>query len=226
MPSCEWGSRFHGQARRSTGAMTTERKKHWDGVYSSKASTEVSWYEDVPDQSLRLIKAAGTALDDAIIDIGGGASTLVDHLLDAGYGDLSVLDLTEKALDHSRQRLGERAAFVNWIVSDVVRFKPQRLYRLWHDRAVLHFLTDAADRERYVDVLRGALAPGGHAVIATFGPAGPLKCSGLEIRRYDVKMMEELLGAEFELQSHELADHRTPTGATQQFLYSCWTRRG
>ncbi len=206
--------------------MTAERRKHWDGVYRSKASTEVSWYQDVPDRSLELIKAAEHPLNDAIIDIGGGASTLVDHLLDAGYGDLTVLDLAETALDHSRERLGERADSVNWIVSDVVHFEPQRLYRLWHDRAVLHFLTDAKDRERYVDVLRRALVPGGHAVIATFGPAGPLKCSGLEIRRYTVGMLEELLGAEFEQRSHELANHRTPMGATQQFLYSCWTRRG
>jgi hypothetical protein len=188
------------------GKLTTERRTHWHGVYSSKPPTAVSWYQEVPDRSLRLIKAAGLSFDDAIIDIGGGASTLVDHL--------------------SRERLGERASSVNWVVSDIVHFKPQRLYRLWHDRAVLHFLTDATDRERYVDVLREALAPGGHAVIATFGPAGPLKCSGLEIRRYDVRMLEELLGAEFELQSHELANHRTPMGATQQFLYSCWTRRG
>ncbi len=206
--------------------MTAERRKHWDGVYGGKASTEVSWYQEVPDRSLHLIEAVGVSRDDAIIDIGGGASTLVDHLLDAGYGDLTVLDLTEAALDHSRKRLGERADSVNWIVSDVVHFEPQRSYQLWHDRAVLHFLTDATDRERYVDVLSGALAPGGYAVIATFGPAGPLKCSGLEIRRYDVGMLEELLGAEFELQSHELENHRTPMGATQQFLYSCWIRRG
>ena len=206
--------------------MTAERRKHWEGVYTSKASTAVSWYQEIPDRSLELIDAAGVSLNDAIIDVGGGASTLVDHLLDAGYGDLTVMDLAETALDHSRERLGERADSVNWIVSDVVHFEPQRSYRLWHDRAVLHFLTDATDREGYVEVLRRALAPGGYAVIATFGPAGPLKCSGLEIRRYTVRMLEELLGAEFELQSHELGNHRTPMGATQQFLYSCWTRRG
>ena len=206
--------------------MTAERRKHWEGVYTSKASTAVSWYQEIPDRSLELIDAAGVSLNDAIIDVGGGASTLVDHLLDAGYGDLTVLDLAETALDQSRERLGERADSVNWIVSEIVNFEPQRVYGLWHDRAVLHFLTDATDRERYVDVLRRALAPGGYAVIATFGPAGPLKCSGLEIRRYTVRMLEELLGAEFELQSHELANHRTPMGATQQFLYSCWTRRG
>jgi SAM-dependent methyltransferase len=206
--------------------LTAEREKHWDGVYSSKASTEVSWYQEVPVKSLDLIGASGVSLNAPIIDVGGGASTLVDHLLDAGYADLTVLDLSETAFDHSRKRLGGRADFVNWIVSDVVHFEPQRSYQLWHDRAVLHFLTDATDRERYVGVLGRALAPGGYAVIATFGPEGPLKCSGLEIRRYTVRMMEELLGAAFELHSHEIENHQTPTGATQQFLYTCWIRRG
>jgi len=112
------------------------------------------------------------------------------------------------------------------VISDVTHFEPQRSYRLWHDRAALHFLTDSADRERYVEVLREALEPGGHAVIATFGPDGPLKCSGLEIRRYNICMLEELLGPEFELRFHELENHQTPMGATQQFLYSCWIRRG
>lgn len=205
--------------------MTTERRYHWDAVYGSKPSTEVSWYQEVPDRSLQLIGASGISLQDAIIDIGGGASTLVDHLLHAGYSDLTVLDLSNAALDQSQKRLGERAGAVNWIVSDLVCFKPQRSYRLWHDRAVLHFLTDAADRERYVAVLKEALEPGGTAVIATFGPEGPLKCSGLEVRRYTVGMLNELLGPEFDLQSHELENHQTPMCATQQFLYSCWTRR-
>ena len=115
---------------------------------------------------------------------------------------------------------------VNWVVSDVTQFKPERQYRLWHDRAVLHFLTAASDRARYVEVLKDALVPGGHAIIATFGPDGPLKCSGLEIRRYSVSRLEDLLGPEFELQFHELENHQTPMGSTQQFLYSCWTRRG
>jgi len=206
--------------------MTTARRSHWENVYGSKLHTDVSWYQEIPDKSLALIKAAGVSTEDAIIDIGGGASTLVDHLLAAGHTDVTVLDLAATAFDQARKRLGEQAGKVNWVVSDVTQFKPQRQYRLWHDRAVLHFLTSAADRARYVDVLQDALGLGGHAVIATFGPDGPLKCSGLEIRRYSVSMLEELLGPEFEVQSHELENHQTPMGSTQQFLYSCWTRRG
>ena len=206
--------------------MTEERKSHWEGIYGDKNSTEVSWYQEVPDKSLALVVSTGTSQEDAILDVGGGASTLVDHLLDAGYGDITVLDLASKAFDQSRQRLGERASAPSWVVSDITRFEPQRKYRLWHDRAVLHFLTDSADRRRYMSVLKQALDPGGHVVIAAFGPEGPLKCSGLEIRRYTIEMLAELLGPEFELQSHELDNHQTPMGATQQFLYSCWTRRG
>jgi len=206
--------------------MTAKRIDHWDKVYGSKASTEVSWYQEVPEKSLELVAGTGVSTHDAIIDIGGGASTLVDHLLEEGYVDVTVLDLAESAFGHSRQRLGESAGTVNWILSDITHFEPQRTYRLWHDRAVLHFLTDPADRRRYVDVLLEALEPGGHVVIATFGPDGPLKCSGLEIQRYTIEMLEELLGPEFESQFHELDNHHTPMGATQQFLYSCWTRRG
>jgi SAM-dependent methyltransferase len=206
--------------------MTAARKSHWENVYGSKRHTEVSWYQEVPDKSLALIKATGASTEDAIIDIGGGASTLVDHLLEAGFADVTVLDLAATAFDQARKRLGKQAGMVNWVVSDVTQFKPERQYRLWHDRAVLHFLTAASDRARYVEVLKDALVPGGHAIIATFGPDGPLKCSGLEIRRYSVSRLEDLLGPEFELQFHELENHQTPMGSTQQFLYSCWTRRG
>ena len=206
--------------------MTAARKSHWENVYGSKRHPEVSWYQEVPDKSLALINATGASTEDAIIDIGGGASTLVDHLLEAGFADVTVLDLAATAFDQARKRLGKQAGMVNWVVSDVTQFKPERQYRLWHDRAVLHFLTAASDRARYVEVLKDALVPGGHAIIATFGPDGPLKCSGLEIRRYSVSRLEDLLGPEFELQFHELENHQTPMGSTQQFLYSCWTRRG
>ena len=207
-------------------AMTEERKSHWEGVYGDKRSTEVSWYQEVPVMSLELVSGVTTSLDDAILDVGGGASTLVDHLLDAGYSDVTVLDISSGAFSQSQQRLGERADIPHWLVSDITRFEPQREYQLWHDRAVLHFLTNSEDRRSYVAVLKQALAPGGHAIISTFGPEGPLKCSGLEIRRYTIEMLAELLGPEFELQSHKLENHLTPMGATQQFLYSCWTRRG
>jgi SAM-dependent methyltransferase len=206
--------------------MRSDRRQHWDEVYGTKSSVDVSWYQPVPETSLRLIGNAGVAQQDPVIDAGGGASTLVDHLLEGGYSDVTILDVARNGLGQARNRLGPRAAAVNWIVADVLSFEPPRQYRLWHDRAVLHFLVDEEERERYVAVLRNALAPGGQLVLATFGPRGPLKCSGLEIRRYTIEKVEELLGPGFELQAHELEDHRTPGGATQQFLYSSWTWRG
>ena len=179
--------------------MTEERRSHWDSVYKDKAFTAVSWYQEEPQKSLELIARTGIAAGDAIIDAGGGASTLVDHLLASGYRDLTVLDISDNALEQTRARLAGRASRVDWLVSDVTRFEPQRKYALWHDRAVLHFLVDADDRKRYMDVVRSAISPGGYLVLATFGPDGPQKCSGLVTRRYTVDMTAELLGPGFEL---------------------------
>ena len=205
--------------------MTEKRKDHWEEIYGEKASTEVSWYQEVPEASLSFLSDTGASKGDAIIDIGGGASTFVDHLLDAGFMDITVLDLADQGLEQSRKRLGNRAQTVNWIVADVTQFDPQRKFHVWHDRAVLHFLTEPADRARYVETLKRVLDAGGHVIISTFGPDGPLKCSGLEIRRYTVERLQELLGPEFELQEHSLEDHHTPMLSTQQFLYSRWVRR-
>jgi len=202
-----------------------KRRRHWEGVFGSKEATELSWYQAVPTASLRLIEASGVSQQDTIIDVGGGASTLVDSLLGAGFENVTVLDISENALQLSRHRLGVQAGLVNWVVSDVTAFEPAWEYSLWHDRAVFHFLIDAGDRASYIDVLRRALLPGGSLILATFGPEGPLRCSGLEIQRYTTEMLVELLGADFELRHHELEDHQTPAGSTQQFLYSCWTRR-
>jgi len=201
------------------------RRDHWETVYSNKKSTDVSWFQPRPERSLQLVERTAVDCDDAIIDIGGGASTLVDHLLDDGFTDITVLDVAGKPLERARERLGERATDVEWIVSDVTAFRPSRTWQLWHDRAALHFLIDEQDRVRYVEVLKKALVPGGHFVLATFGPDGPQTCSGLEIRRYSIDMVEDLLGPGFVLQSQELENHITPMGSKQQFLYSCWTRR-
>lgn len=203
--------------------MANDRRTHWQRVYREKDPTEVSWYQPVPEKSLQLIRSTGVRRDDAILDAGGGASILVDHLLDEGYSDLSVLDISGHALQRSRARLGELAGNVSWIEADVTEFEPLRPYALWHDRAVFHFLTDLHDRDKYIAVICRALQPGGYFVLATFGPQGPERCSGLEIRRYDIKELQELFGAHFTLCSYELDVHSTPTGATQQFLYSSWT---
>lgn len=201
------------------------RRDHWETVYSSKAFSDVSWFQPRPARSLQLVEQTAVDRGDAIIDIGGGASTLVDHLLDDGFSDITVLDVASKALEQSQDRLGALASQVEWVVSDVTTFRPSRTWQLWHDRAALHFLVDEQDRARYVDVLKRALQPGGHVVLATFGPEGPLKCSGLEIRRYSIDLVERLLGPGFDLQSQVLENHETPMGSNQQFLYSCWTRR-
>ncbi|MDH3588170.1 MAG: nodulation S family protein [Gammaproteobacteria bacterium] len=204
--------------------MIASPKTHWNRVYTGKDPTSVSWYQPVPAHSLALIEATGLERDAPIIDIGGGASLLVDHLLDAGYTDLTVLDIAASALEQTRARLGERAGQVNWIESDVLDFVPARQYSLWHDRAALHFLTDSADRARYRTALEKALLPDGHVVISTFGPDGPLRCSGLEVERYSVDKLGALLGPGFELRSHTLATHETPMGTKQQFLYGRWQR--
>lgn len=162
------------------------------------------------------------SLQAPILDVGGGASTLVDDLLDAGYRDVSVLDIASSAFTQARARLAATAAQVTWIEADVTEFEPLRSYAVWHDRAVFHFLTDVADRERYLDVLRKSLQSRGHFLLATFGPEGPKRCSGLEIQRYSVEMLKALLEPDFRIRAYEIKEHRTPMGATQEFLYSWW----
>lgn len=203
---------------------TFSNRTHWDSVYRKKVFSEVSWYQEVPEISLRQILATGVAPTDPIIDVGSGASTLVDNLLEYGFKDITAMDISAAALEQARNRLGARASAVNWVVADVTAFVAERRFVVWHDRAVLHFLTAATDRDKYVESLRHALAPDGHVVLSTFGPDGPPKCSGLEVRRYTIEMMGDLLGPEFELTDHVLVDHRTPWGAAQQFLHSNWTR--
>lgn len=202
--------------------MSKLRKGHWEQVYATKASTEVSWYQPVPEESLRLIRETGVPLAAPILDVGAGASTLADQLLESGYEDISVLDIAAGAFEQSRVRLGALANLVTWIVADITEFQPLRQYSVWHDRAVFHFLTDAGDRERYLRVLRSALQPGGHLILAAFGPQGPLRCSGLQTSRYSVNGLQNLLGADYVLRAHEINAHQTPAGSTQQFLYAWW----
>lgn len=202
--------------------MSDSRKAHWERVYASKPPTEVSWYEPVPARSVEFIRATGESLTAAILDVGGGASTLVDHLLRAGYSDISVLDVAAGALDHARARLGDSAVRVTWIEADITRFHADRAFAIWHDRAVFHFLTEADDRERYLSVLRRTLRAGGHLVLATFGPEGPTRCSGLAVQRYSEREVSALLGPRFALRMHQVEEHRTPMGTVQQFLYGWW----
>jgi SAM-dependent methyltransferase len=206
--------------------LSDERKAHWEKVHAARAPTEVSWYQPVPARSLELIRATGAPLSAPILDVGGGASTLVDHLVGAGFTDVTVLDVASTALGLARARLGPAADRVTWVEADVTRFRPARRYQVWHDRAVFHFLTEAADRERYLEVLRGALRPAGCFVLATFGPEGPTRCSGLAVERYSAAGISTLLGRDFQLRMQQIEEHRTPAGAVQQFLCGWWQAEG
>jgi SAM-dependent methyltransferase len=202
----------------------SNRLAHWENVYRTKSEREVSWFQETPSTSLELIRAASATRHSAIIDIGGGASRLVDALIDEGYAAVTVLDVSESALAAARTRLGHAAAGVTWIAADVVRWSPPQSYDVWHDRAAFHFLTDAADRTAYVECLREALAPGGHAVIATFALDGPERCSGLPVIRYDATSLGKVLGDAFRLVETRLHDHHTPMGSTQRFQFSMFRR--
>lgn len=196
--------------------MTENPQQHWQTVWRDREPTEVSWFQADPTTSRRLIARVARP-HSAIVDVGGGGSRLVDHLLDDGYRDLTVLDISEAALDVSRRRLGDRAASIDFVVADVTAFRTDRRFDVWHDRAVFHFLVDHTDRERYRRTLVGHVVPGGHLVVATFGPDGPEYCSGLPVRRYDLAgLMTEL--APVELVEHVIEDHETPSGDAQQFL--------
>jgi len=196
-----------------------ERKAHWETVYQTKSPLEVSWYQREPEISLALIERAGVGPEDAIIDVGGGASVLVDRLLARGFERLAVLDVSAKALTLARERLGERARKVEWFEADVTSFSSPHRFRLWHDRAVFHFLTDPSDRQAYVNSLSNTLEPGGHLIIATFAIGGPTKCSGLDICQYDAARMSVELGSGFELLDEVAETHLTPAGKEQRFIF-------
>ncbi|MCK1733070.1 class I SAM-dependent methyltransferase [Bradyrhizobium sp. 138] len=204
----------------------SDRSSHWDKVYATKGEAEVSWFQNSPSTSLAMIRAANPDREAAIIDIGGGASRLVDALLQDGYRDVAVLDLSANALDLARKRIGAAAATVNWIVADATTWQPEKTYQIWHDRAAFHFLIDSSDRAAYVERLRSAVAPGGHVIIATFAPDGPEKCSGLPVQRHDSASLAAELGPEFALVESRSEMHHTPWDSTQAFQFSRFQRRG
>ncbi len=202
----------------------SEHQQHWESLYATRTEGELSWFQQSPELSLALIAAAGVGREARLVDVGGGASRLVDALLDAGFKDLTVLDIAEAGLEQAGARLGERAGEVTWVVQDVTAWQPAVRFDLWHDRAVFHFLTDADDRRAYVDVLRRALVPGGHVILAAFGPDGPQNCSGLPVVRYDAEAVAKELGGEFCLEEERAEAHRTPGGTTQHYRYFRFTR--
>lgn len=201
-------------------------QEHWEAIYGTNGPQDLSWYRPHLDRSLKFIDQAGLALDAPIIDVGGGASTLADDLLARGYRDITVLDLSEAAIAQARAQLGLESPRVTWIVGDATRIElPEQRYEFWHDRAVFHFLTEQADRERYVSQVRHALKPGGHIVVATFGPDGPERCSGLPVARYSPEGIHGQFGEQFAKIGSDSELHHTPWGSEQEFVY-CYCRLG
>lgn len=195
-------------------------KSHWERVYSTRAADAVSWYQPHATRSLDLIRRVSPGAATSVIDVGGGASTLVDDLLAAGMSNLTVLDISAAALQVAQRRLANKARDVRWIAADITQAQlGEAAYDIWHDRAVFHFLTDPADRAAYVAQVRRAVRPGGHVIVAAFGLNGPEQCSGLPVVRYEPGQLHAQFGDRFELVDHVAEEHRTPTGAVQHFVY-------
>jgi SAM-dependent methyltransferase len=194
------------------------RASHWDERYAQRGADRVSWFQPSPNESLQLIDALGLPRDAAIVDVGGGASTLVDHLIEAGRTDLTVLDFSASALKAARARVGNSRT-VTWLHQDLLTWRPRKHYALWHDRAVFHFLVEAAEREAYLETLDHALAPGGAVVICTFALDGPRRCSGLPVERYAPHGLALALGPTFEVFETLREEHATPRGVVQPFTW-------
>lgn len=200
------------------------QQDHWDKIYQTKDSASVSWYAPSLETSLQLIQQLAPNPDAAILDIGSGAATLADDLLAAGYANVSLLDISAHALLITQQRLGVKAEQIRWLVGNVLEIDlPPNHYDVWHDRAVFHFLTEEADRQRYVQQVLRAVKPAGHVIMATFGEQGPKQCSGLDVMRYDATALHGEFGRSFRLLDSLTVNHQTPAGAVQQFLY-CYCR--
>lgn len=200
------------------------QQEHWDGVYRTKAPDSVSWYQAEPRPSLEALAAFHVDPDAALIDIGGGASSLVDRLLAASWRDLTVLDIAAPALDLAQARLGSTAGRVSWIVADITRWQPPRAYAVWHDRAVLHFLTEPEQQAAYRATLEAGTAPGALVLIATFALDGPERCSGLTVKRHDAASLAALVGPAFSLLRDWRETHVTPAGGQQAFQWAAFRR--
>ena len=202
-----------------------DRKKHWENIYHTKQLNEVSWYQPVPETSLNFIQEFNVPLTAKIIDIGGGDSFLTDHLLDLGYEDITVLDISSKALDRAKERLGERASGVKWIVADIANYKPTEKYDFWHDRAVFHFLTEENDIDNYIETANNSINSSGILTIGAFSEQGPKKCSGIEITQYTEASMTNKLKVHFNKIKCITLDHKTPFDTHQNFIFCSFNRK-
>lgn len=199
-------------------------RTHWDDVYARKRADEVSWFQRAPTVSLAWIRNLNLPSEASIVDVGGGASRLVDHLLADGYRAITVLDISEEALATTRARLGKDAGEVTWLVQDAARWTPAETYRVWHDRAVFHFLTDTERRQGYLNALTAGVGAGSSFIVATFAPDGPAKCSGLPVQRYGADDLAALLGPDWRLAESTREDHTTPGGKVQPFTWCHFQR--
>ena len=197
-------------------------KEHWENIYATKGMQDVSWFQKVPTTSLELIKQFAKNKQDAILDIGGGDGFLVDNLLVLGYTDITVLDISENAIDRAKKRLGKLAEKVKWIVADITKFLPEQEYAIWHDRAVFHFLTQQQDKENYRELVNSAVS--GYFILATFSDQGPNKCSGLEICKYDKQDIQAFFSLNFRMISFFKYNHLTPFGTYQNFIFSVFNK--
>lgn len=195
------------------------RKNHWENIYDTKAFEEASWYQSKPETSLEFIKHLNLNKDAAIIDIGGGDSFLVDFLLESGYGNLTVLDISEKAIQRAKKRLGEKAQKVKWIISDITEFAPDEKYNLWHDRAAFHFLINDEDIKKYTETAENSIQSGGFIFIGTFSENGPKKCSGIEIRQYSEESLSAIFENSFKKTESFKTNHKTPFDTIQNFVF-------
>ncbi|HXH20249.1 MAG TPA: class I SAM-dependent methyltransferase [Chitinophagales bacterium] len=205
--------------------MDFDKKKHWENIYENRPPEEVSWYQNTPTTSLEFVKKVKLPKSARIIDIGGGESFFVDYLLEQGYRNITVLDISDTAIRHARQRVGEQAGHVKWVVTDVVNFEPEEQYDFWHDRATFHFLTSEDDIEQYRKLVSESIKPKGHMMIGTFSDNGPQRCSGLEIHQYSESLMEEQFSGNFQKVECKRVDHVTPYNTIQNFLFCLFRRR-
>lgn len=198
----------------------SQSAEHWEATYTKKRPDEVSWYRPHLETSLSFLEKAGVAKDAGILDVGGGASTFVDDVVARGYSKVTVIDLSSAALETARSRLGERGRSVHWLLGDITRLElPRHEYAFWHDRAVFHFLREPEERSHYVSAVQRGLVPGGHIMVATFGPGGPERCSGLDVSRYSADELHAQFGGEFEKVESQVELHTTPGGSLQEFVY-------
>ncbi len=194
-------------------------KEHWNNIYLDKDLKKVSWHQDKPSLSLDLISMSSMNRDTKILDVGAGTSTLVDNLLGIGYRNLGILDISETAIEITKERLGNKAQEVEWFISDATRFQSPHLWDIWHDRAVFHFLTEDYERKAYMECMESSLSDDATAIIGTFGPEGPTQCSGLSCKCYGIEDMAEWIGSAFSIEHYQVVEHKTPRNVIQQFIF-------